>query len=391
MSEFIPLSVPRIRGNEWKYIKECLDTEWVSSVGKYVQRFEEEICRYTGAKNAIACVNGTAALHMALEVVGVKEDDEVIVPTLTFIATVNVIRYHRAQPIFMDSDDYYCLDVAKTIDFIRNQTVFKNGFSYNKITHKRIPAIIPVHVFGNAANLMELYQICVERNITIIEDAAESIGTFYTIEPWLGKHTGTIGAIGCLSFNGNKIITTGGGGMLITDNFTFAERLRYLTTQAKDDSVRYIHHEIGYNYRLTNLQAAMGVAQLEQLSDYIRIKKSNFELYQSAISNIKGLRLGSPPPYARVNYWLYCLQIDPVEYGKTRDELMEIFRAEQVETRPVWYLNHLQKPYLNCQTYHIENALDLWAKTLNIPSSVNLTREQIERVVGVLEENASKA
>jgi len=391
MSEFIPLSVPRIRGNEWKYIKECLDTEWVSSVGKYVQRFEEEICRYTGAKNAIACVNGTAALHMALEVVGVKEDDEVIVPTLTFIATVNVIRYHRAQPIFMDSDDYYCLDVAKTIDFIRTQTVFKNGFSYNKITHKRIPAIIPVHVFGNAANLMELYQICVERNITIIEDAAESIGTIYSIEPWLGKHTGTIGAIGCLSFNGNKIITTGGGGMLITDNFTFAERLRYLTTQAKDDSVRYIHHEIGYNYRLTNLQAAMGVAQLEQLSDYIRIKKSNFELYQSAISNIKGLRLGSPPPYARVNYWLYCLQIDPVEYGKTRDELMEIFRAEQVETRPVWYLNHLQKPYLNCQTYHIENALDLWTKTLNIPSSVNLTREQIERVVGVLEENASKA
>jgi aminotransferase in exopolysaccharide biosynthesis len=391
MSEFIPLSVPRIRGNEWKYIKECLDTEWVSSVGKYVQRFEEEICRYTGAKYAIACVNGTAALHMALEVVGVKEDDEVIVPTLTFIATVNVIRYHRAQPIFMDSDDYYCLDVAKTIDFIRNQTVFKNGFSYNKITHKRIPAIIPVHVFGNAANLMELYQICVERNITIIEDAAESIGTFYTIEPWLGKHTGTIGAIGCLSFNGNKIITTGGGGMLITDNFTFAERLRYLTTQAKDDSVRYIHHEIGYNYRLTNLQAAMGVAQLEQLPEYIRIKKSNFELYQSAISDIKGLRLVSPPPYARVNYWLYCLQIDPAEYGKTRDDLMEIFRAKQVETRPVWYLNHLQKPYLSCQTYHIENALDLWAKTLNIPSSVNLTREQIKRVVGVLEENASKA
>ncbi|MCK4826699.1 aminotransferase class I/II-fold pyridoxal phosphate-dependent enzyme, partial [bacterium] len=259
MSELIPLSVPSIQGNEWKYIKECLDSEWVSSAGKYVDKFEEEICRYTGAKYAVACVNGTAALHVSLKLVGVQPADEVIVPTLTFIAPVNVVRYLNAEPIFMDADDYYNIDAQKTIQFIKNESEFRNGFTYNKKTGKRISAIIPVHVFGNAVNLEELIPICKKRNIKIIEDATESLGTAYTKGKFAGKHTGTIGDIGCFSFNGNKIITTGGGGMIVTNNPGYAQKARYLTTQAKDDKIHYIHNDIGYNYRLTNIQAALGV------------------------------------------------------------------------------------------------------------------------------------
>ncbi|MCK4815244.1 aminotransferase class I/II-fold pyridoxal phosphate-dependent enzyme, partial [bacterium] len=259
MSKLIPISVPTIQGNEWKYIKECLDTGWVSSAGKYVDKFEEEICRFTGTKYAVACVNGTAALHVSLRLVGVQPTDEVIVPTLTFISPVNAVRYLNAEPIFMDADDYYNIDAQKTIRFIKDESEFKNGFSYNKKTGKRISAIIPVHVFGNAVNLEELTAICTERNIKVIEDATESLGTIYTKGRFTGKHTGTTGDIGCFSFNGNKIITTGGGGMIVTNNEEYAKRARYLTTQAKDDQVRYVHNEIGYNYRLTNIQAALGV------------------------------------------------------------------------------------------------------------------------------------
>ncbi len=381
MSKIIPLSVPSIQGNELKYIKECLDTEWVSSAGKYVDLFEKKITEFTGAQYAIACVNGTAALHIALMLAGIKPKDEVIVPTLTFISPINAVRYCNAHPIFMDADKFYNIDEEKTIDFINKETIFKDGNTYNKETQKCIRAIIPVHVFGNAVYLDELYKICKERNIKIIEDATESLGTKYTKGKFAGKHTGIIGELGCLSFNGNKIITTGGGGMILTDNKDYAEKAKYLTTQAKDDSVRYIHNEIGYNYRLTNIQAALGVAQLEKLPEFIEIKKRNFSIYKEKINEIPGLHLAETPDYAENNHWMYSLQIDKDKYGKDREKLMQYFSEKGIQTRPVWYLNHLQKPYKGYQNYKIEKAVELWENTLNIPCSVNLTNESIYKVL----------
>jgi len=380
----IPLSVPHIEGNEWKYIKECIDTEWVSSAGKYVDRFEKDICELTGARAAVTCVNGTAALQIALQIIGVQAGDEVIVPTVTFISPVNAVRYLNASPIFMDCDDYYNIDVEKTIDFIKTQTVFKDDITYNKSTGKRISAIIAVHVFGNAVNIFELIEICRERNIKIIEDAAESIGTYYCKEPLLNKFTGIIGNIGCYSFNGNKIITSGGGGMIVTNNSDYARKAKYLTTQAKDDPVYYIHNEIGYNFRLTNIQAALGVAQLEKLQSYIEIKRKNYGVYETEIGKIPGLKIADVPDYAKSNYWFYCMQIDEYIYGKDRDELMKYLGASGIQTRPIWYLNHLQKPYKNFQNYRIEKAFDLLKETLNIPCSVNIKKSEIEQVIEAL-------
>ncbi|MBN1274296.1 MAG: LegC family aminotransferase [Candidatus Aminicenantes bacterium] len=380
----IPLSVPHLSGNEWKYIKECLDTEWVSSVGKYVDRFEKDIREYVGIRYSVACMNGTAALQIALSMAGVNPDDEVIVPTITFIAPVNVVRYLGAEPVFMDCDLYYNLDAEKTLDFIEKETVFQNGRVFNRKSGRRVAAIIPVHVFGNAVNLEPLLEPCKKRGIKVIEDAAESMGTRYSKGKLAGKHTGTAGDIGCYSFNGNKIITTGGGGVLVTGDETMADKMRYLTNQAKDDPVRYIHNEIGYNFRMTNLQAALGVAQLEELPKFLEIKKKNFRYYQKNIEKIPGLHLGEVPDYADNNHWMYTLQIDPVLYGHNREELMFVFSENGIQTRPVWYLNHLQRPYKNCLAYRVERAPRMLETTLNIPCSVNLTQENMDEVLRIL-------
>jgi perosamine synthetase len=380
----IPLSVPSIQGNERKYIKECLDTEWVSTAGKYVDIFEKKICEYTGAKYAVACVNGTSALHISLLLCGVKEDDEVIVPTLTFIAPINTIRYVNAEPIFMDADGYYNIDIQKTIEFINYETIFRDGYTYNKATQKRIPAIIPVHIFGNAVDIIPLIEICRDRNIKIIEDATESLGTKYSKQYLNEQHTGTVGDIGCYSFNGNKIITTGGGGMIVTNNKDYSDKASYLTTQAKDDLVRYVHDEIGFNYRMNNIQAAMGVAQLEQLDKFIEIKRNNYRIYKKAISNIDGLTIADVPEYCHPNYWFYALQIDKERYGKDREELMNYLGENGIQTRPVWYLNHLQKPYKNNQSYRIDNALGLWDETINLPCSAGLNETDLFKVVAKL-------
>ena len=355
---------------------------WVSSAGKFVNKFEENICEFTGSKNATACVNGTAALQISLKVVGVKPGDEVIVPTLTFIAPINAVNYLAASPIFMDSDEYYNISAEKTIEFIKNETYFKNEFTYNKVTKKKISAIIPVHVFGNAVRFDELFDICKARNIKIVEDATESLGTRYTQGKFNGIHTGTIGDVGCLSFNGNKIITCGGGGMILSNKEEYANYSKYLTTQAKDDEIRYVHNEVGYNFRLTNIQAALGVAQLEQLDKYLKIKENNYLRYKKEINLIPGLKLSDTPSYAKNNNWMYALQID--KYSKDRDELISYFAKNKVQTRPVWFLNHLQKPYLNFQNYKIEKAIHLINKTLNIPCSVNLTEEEMKTVIELL-------
>jgi aminotransferase in exopolysaccharide biosynthesis len=384
MFEAIPLSVPVLKGNEWQYVKDCLDTGWVSSVGAYVERFEREFCAYTGAGHAVACVNGTAALQVALRIVGVLPGDEVIVPTLTFIAPVNAIHYLGAQPILMDCDDYYNLDVAKTLEFIERETRYVGGHTVNRQTGRRIAALIPVHVFGNAVALDALTPLCQERNIRIVEDATESLGTWYTAGAFAGKHAGTLGNIGCFSFNGNKIITTGGGGMIVTDNPDHAEKARYLTTQAKDDGIHYIHHEVGYNYRLTNLQAAVGVAQLEQLPAYVETKRRNYQFYKQRIDAIPGLGIAEVPEYAANNCWMYALQIDRARYGMNREELMQSLGAQGIQTRPVWQLNHWQRPYRDCQGYRIEKAPELLERTLNIPCSVDLSASQRDRVIEAL-------
>ena len=321
----IPLSVPNISGNEWKYVKECLDTEWVSSAGKYVDKFESDIAKYTGSKYAIACVNGTSALQVSLRLVGVKAGDEVIIPTLTFIAPVNAISYNNARPIFMDVDQYYNIDANKTKDFIKNETYFKDGFSYNKNTKNRIVAIVPVHMWGNAANLFELLPMCKERNIQIVEDASESLGTVIDSGSFNGKHTGTIGSVGCISFNGNKIMTTGGGGMILTNNQKYAERAKYLITQAKDDPIRYIHNAIGYNFRLTNTQAAIGVAQLENLNNFLKKKLLIYKKYKKEISQIEGIEIADVPKYASNNHWMILLKVNDSVYGKKSRKINAIF------------------------------------------------------------------
>lgn len=383
----IPLSIPFLNGNEWKYVKECIDTEWVSSAGEFVDLFEQRITDYTGAKYAIACVNGTSALQVSLRLVGVEAGDEVIVPTLTFIAPINAVSYNGASPIFMDSDKYYNLDHEKTIQFINKETIFKDGYTYNKKTKKRISAILPVHVWGNASWLDELIPLCQERNIAIVEDASESLGTFYNDGHNSGKHAGKLGKIGCLSFNGNKIITTGGGGMILTDDPNISEKAKYLTTQAKDDPLRYVHDQIGYNFRLTNIQAALGVAQLEQLPEFLKRKNKIYRKYVEEVKEVDGLQMASVPTYANNNHWMNVLQIEGNICGREREMIMKNLKHEGVQTRPVWCPNHLQKPYRNCQAYQIERAGELIEKSLCLPSSIHLGEQEIRDIAAIIEKS----
>jgi len=386
MSKKIGLSEPFIFGQEYKYIKECLDTGWVSSSGRFVDLFEEKIASYTGAKYAIACSSATSALFISLKILGVKRDEEVIVPTLTFIAPVNTIKYLGAEPIFMDSDEFCNIDVNKTIEFIENETEFKNNFSYNKTTGKIIRAILPVHVFGNAVDLERLQNICYERKILILEDASESLGTFYTRGKFKGQHTGSLGHMGCISFNGNKILTSGGGGMIISNNEEFSEKASYLTNQAKDDPVNFIHNEIGYNLRLSNIQAAMGLAQMENIDKALKIKKKNNHFYKENLNSISGLKVMSSPGYANNNHWLSLLKVEEEIFGETCSSLIDRLRKKSIAVRPIWKLNHLQKPYLKNQAYNIEKARDLVSQTVCLPSSISLSTEQMESVIKVINE-----
>ena len=286
----------------------------------------------------------------------------------------------------MDCDDFCNLDIEKTIDFITKETYTSDkGFAINKATDKRISALLVTHVFGNAVSLDKLVDICKKRNIKIIEDASESLGTFYTESSLRGKHTGTIGSFGCLSFNGNKIITTGGGGMILTDSKSSAEKAVYLTTQAKNDPLKYIHNEVGFNYRLSNLQAAVGVAQLEKLPKFLELKKKIFSLYSDGISSISGLEINPVPKFASNNHWLNLLKIDKNKYGRDSQSLMVYLNKNLIESRPIWFLNHQQKPFKNFQNYRIENAPGLVQNSLCLPSSTNLKKEDVEKIIAYLD------
>ena len=384
MSKKISLSEPFIFGLEYKYIKECLDTGWVSSAGRFVDLFEDKIANYTGAKFAVACSNATSALFISLKILGVKRDEEVIVPTLTFIAPVNTIKYLGAEPIFMDADEYCNIDVNKTVEFIETETKFKNNISYNKKTGKIVRAVLPVHVFGNAADLESLQNICAERNIVILEDASESLGTIYTKGKLKGQHTGSVGQMGCISFNGNKILTSGGGGMIICNDEESYKKAVYLTQQAKDDPVNFIHNEIGYNLRLSNIQAALGLAQMENIEKALKIKKKINNFYRENLNLTDGLTLMNSPGYADNNNWLSILRVEEEIFGKPSSFLIDKLRNKSIEVRPIWKLNHLQRPYLNNQTYKIEKAEELVSTAVSLPSSISLTSEQLNKIIKVI-------
>ena len=373
VKNIIALSEPEISGNEWKYMKECLDTGWVSSAGSYVSRFEEMVADYAGAKHAVAAVNGTSALHVSLLTCNVKPDDEVIVPTLTFIAPVNTVRYCNAVPVFMDCEpETLCIDVQKTSDFIsRKCEQRRDGYTCNKETGRRVKAVIPVHIFGHPVDMNPLLEVCKKNNIDIIEDATESLGSEYN-----GARTGSFGRLGCFSFNGNKIITTGGGGMIVTSDDGIAKRARHLTTQAKKDPFEYDHDEIGYNYRLTNIQAAMGVAQMERIDEFVETKRKNASIYRELLSDINDIRFLWERSWAKSNFWFYTIKA-PKEH---RMPLMKHLLSKDIQVRPVWKLIHTLPMYKEHQAYEIQSAIQIYETSLNLPCSVGLKREQIEFV-----------
>jgi dTDP-4-amino-4,6-dideoxygalactose transaminase len=323
-------------------------------------------------------------LFISLKILGVKRGEEVIVPTLTFIAPVNVIKYLGAEPVFMDSDEFCNIDVNRTVEFIESETEFKNNLSHNKKTGKIIRALLPVHVFGNAVDLERLQNICAERNIVILEDASQSLGTIYNKGKLKGKHTGSVGQMGCISFNGNKILTSGGGGMIICNDEKSSTKASYLTNQAKDDPVNFIHNEIGYNLRLSNIQAAMGLAQMENVEEALKIKKKINNFYKENLNLLDGLTLIDTPSYAENNNWLSVLRVEEKLYGKSSASLIGRLRNESIEVRPIWKLNHLQKPYLKNQTYKIKRAEELVSNSVCLPSSISLTTEQLEKIIKVI-------
>jgi len=378
MSKVIPLSEPSFIGNEKKYINECIDSGWVSSAGSYVDKFEKSIAEYTGAKNAISIVNGTSAIHLALKLAGVKAGHEVIVPTLTFIAPINAISYLGAKPVFMDSDPYLNIDIEKVIDFLNNKVKYNNGQNINKDTGNIVQAILPVHIFGTTTDLTELIKICTDRNIKIIEDASESLGSFVKSRK---MHSGTMGDMGCISFNGNKIITCGGGGMIITNSDDYANQAKYLSTQAKDDSFYFLHNEIGFNYRLTNIQAAIGLAQLERLEEIKTKKDQIHNFYKELIAGKKDIHLFSPPKNIESNYWLNVIRFLNPELQKIA---LKKFISQEIEVRPIWHLNHLQAPYRDSYTYKIENAPTEVKTSLCLPSSPSLNEDDFFRIKAVI-------
>lgn len=381
----LPLCVPHIAGNEWEYVKECLDTNWVSSVGSYVDRFEADVAKVAGTKHAVATVNGTAALHTALMLAGVEPNDEVIIPTLTFIATANAVHYTGARPVLIDSEpDYWQLDPELLEDFLTNQCERKNGALWNEKTGRRVAAIVPVHILGHPVDFDAIYEISRGYDLPIIEDAAEAIGAIYK-----GRPVGGLGNLGCFSFNGNKIITTGGGGMIATNDERLAKKAKYLTTTAKDDPVEYIHGDVGYNYRMPNMLAAMGCAQLEQLNDFIMRKRSIADWYREHLEDIPGVNLQSEAQGVFSTCWLSTVEIDPDEFGMDRKQIREALLEKNIHSRPFWQPMH-QSPVYKREFSVLTGVADrLFANCLSLPSSVTVTEADVERVCSAIGSLAS--
>lgn len=383
MSEaFIPLSVPNFSGNEKEYVNDAVVSEWVSSGGSKVADFESNIAAYVNMPRAVACNSGTSGLHLALLCAGVQPGQEVLAPSLTFIAAVNPIRYVFAQPVFIGCDDTLCIDPAALEAFCAQNCEMRGGKLFNKASGRQVAAIMVVHVFGNMANMPRIMAVAEKYGLTVIEDATEALGTYYTEGPFKGKYAGTIGDVGVYSFNGNKIITTGAGGMLVSNHPGWAEHAKHLSTQAKSDELQFFHDEVGYNYRMTNLQAALGIAQLEQLEDFIAHKHALYTFYHQALNRKHGLRILPFAEGSRSNRWFFSLYLE--DYPLTRDELIAALGSRKIQTRPVWALINEQPPYADCEAHALDRAEDYRAKIVNIPCSTNLSLEDARRVADAI-------
>ena len=383
----IALCVPEIAGNEWSYVKDCLDTGWVSSVGAYVDRFEGSLAEYVGTQFAVATVNGTSALHVALRVAGVEPDDEVLVSTLTFIAPANAIRYAGAWPVFIDAEpEFWQMDPQRVADFLENQCTWSGGTLRNRATGRRVGALLPVHILGHPVDLGPLRALARKFGLPVIEDATECLGASYR-----GERVGGGGDIACFSFNGNKIITTGGGGMIVTDNEAWAVRAKYLTTQAKDDPVEYEHREIGYNYRLTNIQAAIGCAQMEQLDGFIAAKRRIAAAYRTALADIPGVTPMREAAWAASIAWLFTVRIESADFGRSGRELLAALSREAIQTRPLWQPMHRSAAHSGSQCVGGEIADTLCAECLSLPCSAGLSVAEQERVTAAIQALAGVA
>jgi perosamine synthetase len=367
-------------GNEWGYIKDCLDTNFVSSVGPYVDLFEKQMARQVGTRYAISTVNGTAALHIALLVAGVQPEDEVFVSTLTFIAPINTIRYVGAWPVFIDAEPvYWQMDPEKLNEYIVDHCHWEGGVLTDKKNGRQVKAIIPVHILGHPCDMDPIMEIARKYQLVVIEDATESLGAKYK-----DRCVGQIGDIACFSFNGNKIITTGGGGMITTDNEAWARRAKYLTTQAKDDPLEFIHGEVGYNYRLSNIQAAVGCAQLEMLPAAIQKKRQIASTYARNFSNLPGIEPMKEASWGQSIMWMFTVLVDKDQYGLSSRELLAKLDEQKIQTRPLWQPAHLSPAHNQANGHPCPVAESLNQRALSLPCSVGLSEEDQERVIATI-------
>jgi perosamine synthetase len=375
MNQFIPLSIPNFEGNEKKYVDEALNLGWVSTGGAFITQLEKDLASFLHTEEVAACQSGTAALHLSLVEAGIRPGDAVLVPPLTFIAAVNPVKYQFATPIFIDCDDSFCMDPIKLRAFCEQECLFDGSvLSWHG---KPVRAVIIVHVFGNMADMVSIMEIAETYHLTVIEDATEALGTCYTEGQYAGRYAGTIGHFGAFSFNGNKIITTGGGGAVTAQKAETVRHLRFLSTQAKTDPHYYIHDEIGYNYRMTNLQAALGVAQMEELPEFIRRKQRNYELYRREFEGFPYALLMPFREGISSNKWFYSLCIDRDAVSASMRDLITALGEKGIQTRAIWGLINEQKPYEGEETYHLEKAPYYASRILNLPSSTQITEEEI--------------
>ena len=379
----IHLHEPVLDKNDLKSLLECYNTGWISTGGEKVKAFEKLICKITKSKYAIATNNCTAALQISIMLSGVKPGDEVIVPAISFIATINSVIYNFGTPLFMDIDDFYNLDVDKTIDFLKNHTFFKKGLTYNKKTKKIIRAVVIAHIFGNPANVHKLKNVCNKMNIKIIEDAAESLGSYHIVNK-KKIHTGTIGDFGCISFNGNKVITSGGGGIILVKNQQIEKKIRYIINQSKDDTLYYKHNNLGFNMSMTNLHGSIAFSQLQKLEKIIKIKNKINLFYNKNIKKIKGLNILGSPKNTKSNFWLNILEIDVKIYGKNKTKVIHDFLKNQINVRSVWYPNHKQKFLKKYQSYKITNAIKKYKASICLPSGPGLKIKDLKKIVLIL-------
>ena len=392
MGKFIPLSIPNFEGNERKYVDDAIDQGWVSTGGAYITKLEEDLAKFLRIENVAACQSGTSALHLSLVEAGVKPGDVVLVPPLTFIAAVNPVKYQFAKPVFIDCDDSFCMDPLKFRHFCEEKCEWDGKIL--KYKNADVKAVIVVHVFGNMADMESIMDVAEKYHLKVIEDATEALGTKYISGRYAGKYAGTIGHFGAYSFNGNKIITTGGGGAVTANDPEVVDHIRYLSTQAKNDPHYYIHDEIGYNYRMTNLQAALGVAQMEELPEFIRRKQSNFELYKKAFADFDLVELLPFREGTDSNKWFYSLKIDREKISASMREIITGLEVKGIQTRAIWGLINEQKPYYDDEVYALEKAPYFAERILNIPCSTQITEEEIlyvaDEVKNVLKELANE-